>query len=59
MNKEKVILDLCGGTGCLSKPYSDAGYTVKIVTHPEFDVFSYDDYLKFKGNVYGILPMLF
>ena len=26
MNKDKIILDLCGGTGAWSRPYKDAGY---------------------------------
>lgn len=26
-----IILDLCGGTGSWSKPYSDAGYDVRVV----------------------------
>lgn len=34
-NKDKVILDLCGGTGGWSKPYRDAGYTVYIVDPSE------------------------
>lgn len=25
-NNNKIILDLCGGTGSWSKPYKDAGY---------------------------------
>lgn len=36
--KERVILDLCGGTGSWSKPYRDAGYTVHNITLPEYDV---------------------
>lgn len=36
--KNKIILDLCGGTGSWSKPYKDAGYEVVNVTLPEFDV---------------------
>jgi hypothetical protein len=28
---EKIILDLCGGTGSWSKPYRDAGYDVRVV----------------------------
>jgi hypothetical protein len=36
--KNKIILDLCGGTGAWSKPYRDAGYTVIVVTPPDFDV---------------------
>tara|TARA_R110002167_G_C12549151_1_gene640711 strand:- start:291 stop:899 length:609 start_codon:yes stop_codon:yes gene_type:complete len=55
MNKDKVILDLCGGTGMWSKPYKDAGYTVKVITLPEHDVFKYNDYENFIENVYGIL----
>lgn len=35
---EKIILDLCGGTGAWSKPYRDAGYDVRLITLPMFDV---------------------
>ena len=48
---EKVILDLCGGTGAWSKPYADAGYDVRIITMPHQDVRLY----KPTENVYGIL----
>ena len=34
---DRIILDLCGGTGGWSKPYSDAGYDVRIITFPEHD----------------------
>jgi hypothetical protein len=34
----KIILDLCGGTGAWSKPYKDAGYDVRVITLPEFDI---------------------
>lgn len=37
----KVILDLCGGTGSWSKPYREAGYEVRNITLPEFDVRKY------------------
>jgi hypothetical protein len=37
-NDAKIILDLCGGTGSWSKPYRDAGYTVHIITLPEYSV---------------------
>lgn len=47
----RVILDLCGGTGSWSKPYKDAGYDVRLITLPEFDVRYYDP----PKNVYGIL----
>ena len=34
----RVILDLCGGTGAWSRPYADAGYDVRVITLPEYDV---------------------
>lgn len=37
-NSEKVILDLCGGTGAWSKPYKDAGYTVHNISLPDYNV---------------------
>lgn len=37
-NKDKIILDLCGGTGAWSQPYKDAGYDVRVLTLPMFDV---------------------
>jgi hypothetical protein len=57
-NSNKIILDLCGGTGAWSKPYKDAGYTVHVITLP------YDDVTRWKeipeimcalGEVYGVL----
>lgn len=50
-NKNKIILDLCGGTGAWSKPYKEAGYDVRLITLPEYDVRVY----KPPENVYGIL----
>ena len=50
-NKDKIILDLCGGTGTWSKPYKDAGYDVRLVTLPREDVIYYLP----PDNVYGIL----
>jgi len=47
----KIILDLCGGTGAWSKPYKDAGYDVRLITLPDYDVRTY----KPPENVYGIL----
>jgi hypothetical protein len=35
-NKDKIILDLCGGTGAWSKLYKDAGYDVRLITLPLF-----------------------
>lgn len=49
--KNKIILDLCGGTGAWSKPYKDAGYDVRNITLPEHDVRYYGP----PENVYGIL----
>lgn len=34
----KIILDLCGGTGSWSKPYRDAGYDVVNITVPQYDI---------------------
>ena len=50
-NEDKIILDLCGGTGSWSKPYKENGYDVRLVTLPNDDV---RDYIPPK-NVYGIL----
>lgn len=50
-NKEKIILDLCGGTGSWSRPYKEAGYDVRVITLPEYDVLTYNP----PDNVYGIL----
>ena len=47
----KIILDLCGGSGAWSKPYKDAGYDVRLITLPEHDVMTYEP----PKNVYGIL----
>lgn len=35
---ERIILDLCGGSGSWSRPYAEAGYRVQLVTLPELDV---------------------
>lgn len=51
MNSEKIILDLCGGTGAWSRPYKEAGYDVRLITLPEYDVLTYEP----PENVYGIL----
>lgn len=47
----KIILDLCGGTGSWSKPYSDAGYDVRLITLPDHNVHTYEP----PENVYGVL----
>jgi len=38
MNKDKIILDLCGGTGEWARPYKEAGYTVYTITFPDYDI---------------------
>lgn len=50
-NSDKIILDLCGGTGSWSRYYKAAGYDVRVITLPEYDVLTYVP----PGNVYGIL----
>jgi len=49
--KQKIILDLCGGTGAWSRPYKEMGYDVRNITLPEYDVRTYQP----PENVYGIL----
>lgn len=51
MNRHKIILDLCGGTGAWSMPYREAGYDVRLVTLPEHDVRLYEP----PEHIYGIL----
>lgn len=48
---QKIILDLCGGTGSWSKPYKEAGYDVRVITLPDQDVRTYYP----PEGVYGIL----
>ena len=49
--KNKIILDLCGGTGAWSAPYKNHGYDVRNITLPDYDVRTYEP----PENVYGIL----
>ena len=44
----KIILDLCGGTGSWSKPYSDNGYDVRIIDYYEWGI-------KLAPNIYAPL----
>lgn len=60
MNSNKIILDLCGGTGSWSKPYKEAGYDVRTLTLPDFDVTTWKEKSDFvdllhSNKVYGIL----
>ena len=50
-NSDKIILDLCGGTGSWSKPYKNNGYDVRIITLPEHNVMDY----VCTDKIYGIL----
>lgn len=58
--KNKIILDLCGGTGAWAKPFFDNGYTVITMTLPDYDIEKWREYPEIteliKNNrVYGIL----
>ena len=58
--EDKIILDLCGGTGSWSKPYKDNGYDVRIIDPQEWleDDFGTGDvrlFKKPKEKIYGIL----
>lgn len=48
---KKIILDLCGGTGAWSKPYKDAGYDVRVITLPHYDIRAYTP----PDKVYGVM----
>lgn len=49
--EQRIILDLCGGTGAWSRPYSEAGYDVRNITLPDYDVRLFVP----PDNIYGIL----
>ena len=50
-NGDKIILDLCGGTGSWGRPYREARYDYRNITLPEYDVRTY----KPPANIYGVL----
>ena len=50
-NSNKIILDLCGGTGAWSNPFKKAGYDVRVITLPDNDILTFEP----PENVYGIL----
>jgi hypothetical protein len=52
-NSNKVIYDLCSGTGSFSQPYVDAGYDVKRITVPDVDVLSLQ--MVPDEKIYGII----
>ena len=47
----KIVLDLCGGSGSWSRPFREAGFDVRLITLPDYDVLTYDP----PDNVWGIL----
>ena len=49
--RNKIILDLCGGSGSWSRYYKQNGYDVRLITLPDYDVTTYTP----PNNVYGIL----
>jgi hypothetical protein len=58
-NSDKIILDLCGGTGAWSEPYRKAGYDVHLLTLPDVDVTKTghskaDLYIVTRGGYYTI-----
>lgn len=58
--KRKLILDLCGGTGCWSKPWKDRGWEVLVMTYPKYDVAKWREYPEVveaiqNNEVFGIL----
>lgn len=60
MSKNKTVLDLCGGTGSWSLPYQEAGYNVKLVTLPDYDVKKWKKYTELRelvlnNKIHGIL----
>ena len=69
MVKDKIILDLCGGTGAWSRYYKEAGYKVILITLPFYDILKTEtgnEYIVFQGgsektliprisDIYGIL----
>ncbi len=53
LNKNKIIADLCGGSGAWSKFYKEAGYDVRNITLPDYNILTWDEYLNL--DIYGIL----
>jgi hypothetical protein len=48
---DRIILDLCAGTGAWSEPYVKAGYDVRRITLPLGDVLTYEP----PSGVHGVL----
>jgi len=51
VDKKKIILEPCGGSGAWGKPYRENGYDVRNITLPEYDVRTYVP----PASVYGVL----
>jgi hypothetical protein len=54
-NRDKIVIDLCGGTGSWSQPYVDAGYTVHNISLPEYNVGDWwiaGDALRFRKQIW-------
>lgn len=49
---DRIIIDLCAGSGSWSEPYKRAGYDVRRITLPEFDV---RVYMPPERGVWGVL----
>lgn len=49
--KDRIILNLCAGTGAWTRPYEAAGYDVRCVTLPDGDVLTYNP----PAHVWGIV----
>jgi hypothetical protein len=53
--KDKIVLDLCGGTGSWSEPYKKAGYDVRVITLPDHDIYFFDEYWQYIDRIHGII----
>ena len=50
MGLDRIILDLCGGTGAWSNPYKEAGYDVRLITLPQdIRMLEYDRSFRVRG----------
>ena len=55
MSNNKIILDLCGGTGAWSKPYKDNDYDVRIIDSEKCFYGDIRLFKKLDEEIYGIL----
>jgi hypothetical protein len=57
MNMGKIILDLCGGCEAWSRPYKEAGYDVRVITLPYYDICQVNlnkEYVSFPWAKFGL-----